>query len=652
MADAVGSIPPGYKVVSHPPSVPEGYKVVSDSDSVMNPDRPGILKRIGKAVTDPTTIAKTAVGVGIPLAAQAALGPEAGPLARTAIQGLAGAITPYAQYLTGEAMGEKLPPPSVRDALHSAAFNAGMAGLGEVIGSTKGTVAAVKPEMESAPKTINQLNQAVRNRGFWKSQGMDDDKITSILALPESEKDTLAQQILAGREYKGAFQNVVDNTRKDFTTRYDAAYGAQKAAAVDPKDIAAQMRQVAGGQAQHELTLTFQKFLLRKADEIDPPPGLKSKAMEPGMAAQIEAQHAGITDRQKLLDIAKAARDKAKAGPSFTVQEARDLNTELRENVPGQATNLDLKVAGQLQDLIKNKYEQGIRDAGGTSEQIGALRGIDEDYGRFQEMLKTLDPRDEKYGSKVADALFDPMLKNPAAGQEFIAMAKAADRAHIAPDMEKLQQQFNDAFAKGDKAAGFRIASQMHALQQGVDSGGIMDKLREAFTTRALEKSSRGATPVNQMEILNTLEKQWGENGSRSVLSGLFGKNSPWADPATFAKTLAVPVDEAKLTGLAAQLKRAGNAAYIIRAAAIVGFSGGSMFAMYQHPERIPEILGAMASLAIGARLMGRLDSAGQRAYVNWRLNPKSADNFKNFMRASGAMIGATTEMPNQTPNP
>jgi hypothetical protein len=303
------------------------------------------------------------------------------------------------------------------------------------------------------------------------------------------------------------------------------------------------------------------------------------------------------------------------APKQFTVQEARDLNTELRENVPGQATNLDKKAAGQLNDLIKGKYEQGIRDAGGTSEQIGALRGIDEDYGRFQEMLKTLDPRDEKYGSKVADALFDPMTKNPAAGSEFISMAKAAEKGNP----------------------------------------GTMDKLREAFNTRALEKSSRGAAPVDQMEILQTLQKQWGENGSRSVLAGLFGKNSPWADPVLFSKTLAVPVDEAKLTGLAATMKKAASAPYMLRAAVLVGASGGSMFAMYQHPDRIPEILGAMAGLAVGARLMGRMDIAGQRAYVNWRLNPGSPENFKTFMRVSGAMIGATAEMPTQsesTPTP
>lgn len=600
LAGAV-SLDPKNDVLSGAKSIPD--------PSVMDPNK-GVdtLKRIGRAVTDPATVAKFAVGTALPVAAGAAAGAmtegtmsePAAALTRTAVQGIAGAIAPYAQYLTGEAMGEKLPPPEVRDVLHSAAFNAGMAGLGEIAG---GSASAVKPEMETAPKTIGQLKQAVRNRGFWKSVGLDDDKITSVLKLPEDEKDVLAQQIMAGRETKQAFQTVADSSRKDFTTRYDAAYGAQKNAAVDAVPVADKLVATLQ-QGEHVLTPAYSNFLKKKLADLT---GIDVKMMN-----SIDFPNSLSDPKSPYHQVATDMWAQGEMELS-TPQKLRDLRTEFRENLPTGATNLDQKAANQLTDTITQTYEKGIRDAGGTSEQIGALRGIDEDYGRFQEMLKTLDPRDEKYGSKVADALFDPMAKNPATGAEFIALAKAAEKGNP----------------------------------------GTMDKLREAFTNRALEKSSKGATPINQMEILNTLQKQWGENGSRSVLTGLFGKGSPWADPVTFAKTLGTPVDPRDMSSLSRWLSRASSAPYLLRTAAIVGASGGSMYAMYQHPERIPEILGALVGLGLGAKLMGNLDLAGQRAYVNFRINP-TPDSFKNFMRVSGAMIGAGAEMPTprEAPNP
>ena len=306
--------------------------------------------------------------------------------------------------------------------------------------------------------------------------------------------------------------------------------------------------------------------------------------------------------------LAQQLWDKAEAQPR-TVQELRDLRTEFRENLPAGATNLDRKAANQINDALTSTYEQGIRNAGGTSEQIGAIRAIDEDYGRFQEVIKTLDPRDEKYGAKVADALFDPMTKNPGAGLEFINMAKAAERGNP----------------------------------------GTMDKLREAFTTRALEKSSRGAAPIDQMEVLAKLNKQWGENGARAVLSGLFGKSSPWADPVLFAKSLAVPVEKKEVLEVSRFMQRVANIPWFVRLSAISAATGGSMFAATRDPTKATEAIMAVLGIGMAGKLMGRMNIAGQRAYVNWRLNPGSTENFKNFMRASGAMIGATSALPTES---
>lgn len=69
------------------------------------------------------------------------------------------------------------------------------------------------------------------------------------------------------------------------------------------------------------------------------------------------------------------------------------------------------------------------------------------------------------------------------------------------------------------------------------------------------------------------------------------------------------------------------------------------MMAITRDPEKAAIAVAGLASLQVGGKLLSVLDTAGQRAYVNFRLNPTES-NFKMFMKVSGAMIGATTEMP------
>lgn len=561
------------------------------------------LRRVGKAIADidpsnpanvPTT-AKFAVGTAIPLAAGAAagfaLGPEASPeaaaITRTAAQGLAGALVPYAEYATGKVMGEKLVPPTVRDAFHSAAFNAGVAGLGEVIGGASGTAAAVKPEMERAPKTVAQFNQAVRDRGFWEKVGLNKDQIDSVLAMPTDEQAMVARQIQAGSEYKQAFTNVMQDVRGNFNKRYEAVGGEHWDAPVPGKpiaDIFGNAPQLAKGQP---LSPGFGKWLEQKAREV-----------QQGLPREyIDSDDPDLQARLKLFG--RSGKDQV------TPRELQQMRTELDRHVPRNASNTDKQVAAQVREQLTTQLTDGLKAAGATPEQVGALGGIDQDYARFQDIRRTFDPRDEKYGQNVANALFDPMVTNSGAAGELIGMAKTADKAFP----------------------------------------GTMDKLREALSMKTLQESSKGATPLDQMEILRTMQNKWGDSGSRAVLAGLYGPKSPMADPVTFSKVLATPVDMRDMSRIAQWGQRSANAPYILRAMALAGVAGGSIYSAYQHPERIPEILGALAGLAVGSKLLGKLDLAGQKAYVNFKLNP-TPESFQTFMRTSGAMIGAGTSMP------
>jgi hypothetical protein len=240
---------------------------------------------------------------------------------------------------------------------------------------------------------------------------------------PEGTARSLKQSIDQGNQVADTFKATVENERANFKTQYDSVLGERAKAAVDPKPIAAKMRELAAGQTQHELTPTFKNFLLRKADEIDPP--ATALQSEPGAMAQIEAQKRGITDRKQLLQISKEAREKAAQGPSFTAQQARDLNTELHESAPsGQtATNLDKKAAATLNDAIKQQYEDALRKGGATEEQIGRLQGIDKDYAMFQKTINGLRPDRADFGEQTADAFFQTAQRNPTLALKFADMA-------------------------------------------------------------------------------------------------------------------------------------------------------------------------------------------------------------------------------------
>lgn len=608
--------------------LPKLGAVVPDHDipdpSVMDPNK-GVdtLKRIGRAVTDPKTMIPLAAG-----AASAALplvAPEASLATKLGLAVAGGFAAPYAEAGASKAMGGNPGMPSIWEAVRSAGMNLGFEGAGSKAPKIiEGAEATAK--LPKAEQTLGQLTQQMRNTDFLKAQGFNDQQIAEIAKDPEGAAIRFKQSIAQGNRVADTFKQTVANERTAFQGRYSSALGDRATASVDPKPIAAQMRQLAGGAGQHELTSTFKNFLLRKADEIDPPAAPpkvgrmtvdvgdlgKVDVNDPKNAAMI-ANYASHLDpanpkEGKILQQLQAlgVDTKPKAG-SFTTQDARSLNTELHENYPGQATNLDKQAITQLDQGIRNEYHKGW-----TQEQVGQEEGIDKDYAMFQKTIGQLKPNQANFGEQTADAFFQTAKQNPTLALNFVRMA---------------------------------------------DDAGKLPEFRDAFMTQlAQEMKGAGGGPINQMKVLQKLQTEWrSTEDGKAILGAVFGKDSPMANPVELSKYLGASNQPATQDALTRAGRTMGNVGYYARNAVFLGVLGGSFYRLQQHPEEWPLALGALATLAVSGPLITRMSAGGQRAMIRMLATP-NPETVKTFFRVAGpaltAGISQPSEMPTETSRP
>lgn len=579
--------------------------------SVMDPNQgTDTLKRIGRFVRDPKQTVPLAVGAAT--AGTAMLATDDAPLAlKLGLSAAGGFAAPYTEAAASKAMGGNPETPSVWDALKSAGMN--MAFEGASVKAPKMVEGAqAVSQLPKGEQTLANLTQQVKNTGFLKSLGLNDDQIAQAMKDPEGTARSLKASIDQGNRVADTFKGVVDNERANFKTQYDSVLGERAKAPVDAKSIAAQMRQLAGGQTQHELSPTFQKFLMRKADEIDPPASMPKDPLALG-GGKKPIPLDPVRDKNLLDQMRKQGLLPEQEAKPFTAQDARDLNTELHENVPGQATNLDKKAAATLNDTIKTQYEDALRKNGATEAQIGQLHGIDQDYAMFQKTINGLRPDRADFGEQTADAFFQTAKTNPTLALNFARMAEDAGK----------MPEFRDAFLK-------QVTQEMRGAEGG---------------------------PINQMKALQKLQTSWrGTNDGKAVLSAVFGKDSPMANPVEMSKFLGAMNQPAVQDAMSQTGRQMGRVGFTGRQLLLMGaLGGGSLYALRDHPEKIPAAMAAIATLAVAGPIMTRLSSGGQRAMIKMLATP-SPETVNGFFRVAGPALTAGFSQPSdlssETPKP
>lgn len=614
--------------------VPDGTKpgdFTSDA-SVMNPHpiKSG-LKRVGKVIGqyDPSNPAN--VGRVAPIAAGAAsaslgmLGPE-GTALRAGLSAVGGAAAPYAEYLAAKASGQQPELPNWKDALKGGLLNLLFERTGSKIAGAGHP--EVAPEIGALPEELRtpvQIRQAARNRDFLKKLGMTDPQIDEALKDPEGTAALLQRSIDRSNKVVDNYTATVKNERTAFSGRYDTALGRQATATVDNQGIANQMRAFADSPSQHELSPAFANWLRRKANELSPE--VKVDRGRPLDTAESIAATEGaptggalpslsesMRARRELSDELfaqgkKPATESATAEP-LTVKSARELNTELAENVPSNPTQLDKKAAKQLNDFIENSYETSMRKAGASEEQLGQLKGIDADYARFIKTIRKLDPRSDTFGEQAADAFFESAKQNPTLALNYVRMAQDAGQI----------DQFRDAF-----------------MQQ---------------LTQEMRGTSGG--PINQMQVLRKIQEGWGstEDG-KAVLTSVFGKGSPMADPITFSRVMGAENNPAAINAAKQVGRYMRSPEFIVRLGTfyatyslIVGHGASPWSDFRKDPERaLAGLAGAMATQAGIRKVMSSVSPPIQRAYANWLVsgNPEA---FGKLVQMGGAATGGVVSQP------
>lgn len=605
--------PPGYKLDA--PSPPPGYKLDQDTSGSIFDTGGQKLKSIGKS------IGKFAAGAAPVVAATMVPGyGEASVATKIGLQALGGAVSPYTEYAASKLMGENPQLPGVRQAAVSAGFAVAGGLVGEAI-FPAGRAAAVSQEIRALPEeaqTAANVKQAMRNRDFWKAHGLNDQQIDQVLQSPKTQAEIEAANAAgraAGVQYKGAFQAVKDNTANQFHVRYDAILGPHANVRIDATPIGKEFEALAQGTGQHELTPTFRGFLQRKgleltkAGESGGPSvgGVPWKQLPENLKAQIRAQGVkqGVT---------------APSG-ELSPQDIRDLRTELRENLPSSATNLDKQAAQQLGDKLTQLEQDTLKANGATTEQLASLKAVDQEYGDFQQSIRALDPRSERFGPDVANLLWSNAAKNPSDALNFIAMAQAADAA----------------------------------------KPGVMADLRKSFLDKAMAETRTAAQgrPVEEMRALQKMQTQWGgDKQTKAVLTAMF-PDSPLQDPTTMARVIgrlsnpdqsaadsakSVLADLGKAVVTPKWMVRLGLMYYMIQQ---WGGHGG-LFSNIGKPEVLAP---AMAELWLSGKtaeaVFGWGDRQIQRRYVDFLLNP-NATTMRNF----GALLGAGAAAGESMPTP
>lgn len=598
------------------------------------------LKRIG------TGIAPFVAGTALPVAAGTAAGALAGPevsaptaiATRVGAQAVAGALTPYAEYLTSKVMGQHPDLPTAKQVIHSTVLNGALAGLGEAGGALAGKAQVadeVRGELSKLPQSERTLartrqirkaleertakasaeaakisSQDLRNRDFWKAQGLNDQQIDEVMSTPELEEQA-ARSIQQADKIKGAYQAVRQHARTDFTKRYDDAYGALAQQPVDPRGIGQQMEQWGQGEGQHELTPSWRGFLQRKgleltkAGDIGGPSvgGVPWKQLPEKLKEQLRTQGAA----QGLEDI---------GNEQMSISQLRDLRTELREQLPSNPTNLDKKAYQQITAKIDELHDQTLRENGATEEQIGRIKGIDADYGRWMDTVRKLDPTSEKFGEDVANELYSSMAKNPAQARNFILMAKAAEQAR---------------------------------------PGEVMPQLREGFLNKAIAETRKPGQPFEELKALRKLQNTWGgDQAMRAVTGEIFGKDSPLADPTKFTRVVEAASDPEPIAHRAAQnvghsilhsSYMQGMVLYGVGAATVLGIDHGGLWNALSGGKGPAAQALAIGSLLLGPQAIGWAARSGnsplQRALLGFITNPNSANMVRYAGQFAGSFSGA-----------
>jgi len=595
------------------------------------------IKRFGRAASqyDPSNpanvgrVAPLAVGVGLPIAAGIATDGASIPI-QAAVQGLAGAASPYAEAATSKLLGGNPAMPSWRDAAKSGLINAAFTAGGALIADAKGGASEVTPEMERTTPTIKNLNQAARNRDTWKALGLSDEQADMAVKAPDAEQ-FLAQSVEQADLTKNTYSRVINSTKRDFENRYTDAYtvttphGESKNLLDAPTDLApvSQTMQKVLEQNQGKLSPGLESWIKEQSDAIsggklDPLVGKMSSediaSLTPAERAQAEKFFSKLKSPDSVAKKASYREGEAPASaapeqpPSATVQHIRDLRTKLARKIPAQANDFDQRAAAQIKQSLDNLHDQTLLANDASYENLGRIAGVDKDWGVMKETERLFDPaQKEKLADGVNAALWGKMGANPDNAANLIRYAKAANELN--PD--------------------------------------LMPKLRESFLNMAAQEARTGNTPINEMRALQTLQAKWGDKGgTQVVLNEMFGKDSPLSSPTTLAKVLgAPPIDPQKLGYVQSMTQRAASYPYLLRMGVLYGLAGGGMMAITRDPEKAAIAIAGLAGMQLGGKLLARMGRAGQEAYVNFRLNPTES-NFKDFMKVSGAMIGATAEMP------
>ena len=228
-----------------------------------------------------------------------------------------------------------------------------------------------------------------------------------------------------------------------------------------------------------------------------------------------------------------------------------------------------------------------------------------------------MDPRSEKYGQQVANALFDPAVKGSKDSEmavNFINMAQQAEAAR---------------------------------------PGEVMPQLREAFMNKALQAARVPGKPMDELSALRKLQDQWGgDKNARAVMGAMFGKDSPLADPATFSKIVEAAGNPEKTIKLTA----AGTPHNILNSAyfqGLIAFGiGAQMMGVKPHGlfQAINGSQGpgqqalAVASLIAGPWMIGKVLKSGnnplQKAMVGYLTNPNSATAVRYASQLTGGLGG------------
>jgi len=599
------------------------------------------FKQIGKSLAAPVA------GMGTAVEGAEIGGALAGPPGAIGGAAIGGMAAPFVEHATQSAVtGQPYQPVSRSEVIKSAVTNAAFTGAGEVGGAlTKRAQVedAVREELQNLPQAqrttarVKQIRQAIqdrvetaagntakvsvqdlRNRNFWKAHGLNDEQIDSVLKSPDLQAQ-LAQSIKAGGQYKDSFQNILNHQRADFTNRFDTAYGGLKETPIPTQPVGQAIKGVYDQLGtERQLSPGLKKFLDSKLAEF----GQTDNAAPDVSYGKTAASNEQIEKlNQRIKAEKKGMIPPAKA--ELPAHELRDFITELNEHLPRGASQIDKMAVQQVEQAAEKSFDAGLKEAGAKPEQLASFEAIRQDYRRFMNTVRELDPRSADYGKQVGDLLFDPMAKDSETALNFMSMAKAAEAAR---------------------------------------PGQVMPQLREAFLQKALAESRVGGAPMDELKMLQKLQRTWGtDKNARAVMGEMFGKDSPLADPAQFTKvvdTVNHP-EPLKLAisqpGMARSILSSKYFQGMISAGLAESMMGLKPTSFFQGllGEKGPEvqtiaIISALAGPKVIDFMVKSGDSPLQRAAVAFLTNP----NADNAIRYAGRLAGGVSTAMNGMPSP